>query len=240
MASLVFICGTLHGAVSRRALLGASTMAASGVFGRPGRSSAVVAERVGEDGRLVLSDSTAATISVKEAQPKITSRCFLDISIGGTRAGRLDIELYGEVAPKAAENFRALCTGEKGFGYQGSSFFKILEGLALQGGDIDGKGLGHSIYGPSFPHDNYAIAHNVAGLLSMVNTGVGGSSGTSDSRFLIQPIDDAGFLDGRYEAFGRVYQGMDVIQKINAVRVGGNKKVPVDKVSIDAAGEYTQ
>ena len=178
------------------------------------------------------------TINLKETPPTVTARCFLDVSIGGAPAERLDIELYGELAPKAAENFRCLCTGEKGFGYVGSSFYKVLQGLAVQGGDIDGNGLGRSIYGPSFEHDNYSIMHNSAGMVSMVNTGVGGSSGTSDSRFLIQPIDDAGFLDGRYEAFGRVYNGLDVVQKLDAVRVGGNKKAPVEKIRIVAAGEY--
>ena len=85
-------------------------------------------------------------------------------------------------------------------------------------GDVDGKGAGRSIYGEPFPHDNYSIMHNTAGIVSMVNSGVGGSSGTSDSRFLIQPIDDAGFLDGRYEAFGRVVAGLEVVRKIEAVR----------------------
>jgi len=113
----------------------------------------------------------------------VTARCYLDVSIGGAPAERLDIELYGELAPMAAENFRCLCTGEKGFGYVGSSFYKVLQGLAVQGGDVDGNGLGRSIYGPSFVHDNYSIMHNTAGLVSMVNTGVGGASGASDSRF---------------------------------------------------------
>ena len=72
----------------------------------------------------------------------------------------------------------------------------------------------------------------------MVNSGVGGSSGTSDSRFLIQPIDDAGFLDGRYEAFGRVYKGLDVVKRIEAVPVGGNRRAPKERIEIVAAGEY--
>lgn len=72
----------------------------------------------------------------------------------------------------------------------------------------------------------------------MVNSGVGGSSGTSDSRFLIQPIDDAGFLDGRYEAFGRITNGLGVVRRIEAVPTGGNKRAPKEKIVIDAAGEY--
>ena len=198
---------------------------------------ATTADRVDTvTGKLVLNQPP--TIDVRTAPPLVTSRCFLDVSIGGERAGRLDIELYGEVAPKAAENFRCLCTGEKGFGYAGSTFYKLVDGLALQGGDVLGKGEGKSIYGDPFVHDGYAVMHNVAGMVSMVNSGVGGSSGTSDSRFLIQPIDDAGFLDGRYEAFGRVYQGLDIVRKIEGVRTGGNKKAPVEKIVIESAGEY--
>ena len=150
---------------------------------------------------------------------------------------------YGEVCPRATENFRALCTGEKGFGYSGSSFYRVVSGLTLQGGDLGGSDApGRSIYGPTFEHENYAIAHNVPGLLSMVNTGTGGQSRLSDSRFLIcarrdarEPPDvcvaahraahiraavpaDAGFLDGRYEAFGRVVDGMDVVMAIDAVK----------------------
>ena len=81
--------------------------------------------------------------------------------------------------------------------------------------------------------------HNRAGIVSMVNSGVGGSSGTSDSRFLIQPNDDSGFLDGRYEAFGRVTSGMNVVRLIDAVRVAGTKSAPIseNRVTIDAAGE---
>ena len=87
------------------------------------------------------------------------------------------------------------------------------------------------------PQDNYKIKHNVAGLVSMVNTGKGGSSGVSDSRFLIQLPDDAGFLDGRYEAFGRVSSGMDVVRKIEGLRVAQPKNAPVELVRIEAAGE---
>lgn len=85
--------------------------------------------------------------------------------------------------------------------------------------------------------DNYFIKHNVAGLVSMVNTGKGGYSNVSDSRFLIQLPDDAGFLDGRYEAFGRVTSGMDVVRKIEAVKVVQPRNSPVDKITIDACGQ---
>ena len=199
---------------------------------------AVTAEKVDPvTGKLVLLNPP--TIDVTAAPPKVTSKCFLDVSIGGSPVGRIEVDLFGEIAPKAAENFRALATGEKGFGYAGTSFYKVLAGLAVQGGDVDGSGNGRSVYGPTFEHDGYDIMHNVAGMVSMVNSGVGGSSGTSDSRFLIQPNDDAGYLDGRYEAFGRVTKGLDVVRRINDVRVTGTRNAPVsaEKVTIDASGE---
>lgn len=179
------------------------------------------------------------SIDIRKDDVKVTSRCFLDVSIGGAPAGRIVVDLFGEVAPRTAENFRQLCTGEKGFGYRGSSFCaratrsrvrlmftrssgschdaplpcsrrtchasgadRVISGLTLQGGAIDsGDGsAGRSIYGPTFAHENYAIAHSVSGLLSMVNSGVGGGQQQSDSRFLIQMPDDAGFLDGRCAA----------------------------------------
>ena len=203
---------------------------------QPWKAVAAMADKVGADGRLVLTDANAATVDVVASPPRVTSRVYLDMSIDGMTAGRIVIDLYGEIAPRAAENFRALCTGEKGCGYAGSSFYKILSGATMQAGSIEGRG---SIYGPTFDHDNYAIKHNVAGLVSMVNSGVGGSSGQSDSRFLIQSPDDAGFLDGRYEAFGRVSSGMDVVRQIERVPVKGTKNAPTKTVSIDTAGELT-
>ena len=225
---------TLPELASRRAAIAAALVVLGAAPPQP--LFATQADKVDtETGKLVLNNPP--TIDVKAAPPKVTSRCFLDVVIGSSPPSRLEIDLYGEVAPRAAENFRALCTGEKGFGYAGSSFYKILRGIALQGGDVDGKGAGRSIYGEPFPHDNYSIMHNTAGIVSMVNSGVGGSSGTSDSRFLIQPNDDSGFLDGRYEAFGRVTSGLGVVQRLNDVPVSGTKQIPQEKVKIVAAGE---
>jgi len=215
--------------LSRRAALAGAALAL------PTSASAVIAERVGVDGRLILTDASAATIDVRDAPPAVTSRCYLDLSIGGKPAGRLVVDLFGSVAPRAAENFRQLCTGEKGFGYAGSSFYTVLSGLTVQAGDIEGHA---SIYDDKpFAHDNYALKHNVAGLVSMVNSGKGGGSGMSDSRFLIQLPEDAGFLDGRYEAFGRVSEGMELVRRIESLPVKGSKNRPVDPVRIDAAGE---
>ena len=215
--------------LSRRSALGLVVAAPPLAASADGK----VADRVGEDGRLVLKDANAASIDVLSSPPKVTSRCYLDISVGGAKAGRIVVDLFGELVPKTAENFRQLCSGEAGFGYAGSTFYKVLSDLTVQAGAIEGRG---SIYGPTFPHENYDIKHNVAGMVSMVNSGVGGSSGMSDSRFLIQLADDAGYLDGRYVAFGRVTEGMAVVRQIENVRVSGSKKVPFDRVSIDAAG----
>jgi len=207
------------------------------------RGGAVVVGKVGPDGKIVLEESKTPTIDVLTASPVVTAQCFLDVSIGGTAAGRIVIDLYGEIAPNAAETFRALCTGEKGYGYSGSSFYTVLSGLTVQAGQISGgpySGSGPSYTGPTFAHDNYSIKHNAEGLVSFVNSGKGGNSGQSDSRFFIQLPSDAGFLDGRYEAFGRVSSGIEVVRKIEQVPVSGTKNKPLEAVSIDAAGELAK
>jgi len=239
-------------AASRRAAVGAAVAAATQRCLPPRRAIAApatdgstrggasVVGKVGPDGQIVLDEERRPTIDVLASPPAVTSRCFLEVSIGGRPAGKIVIELWGEVAPRAVENFRALCTGEKGYGYAGSSFYTVLSGLTVQGGQIAGgpySGSGPSYAGPTFAHDNYAIRHNTAGLVSMVNSGKGGGSGQSDSRFLIQLVGDAGFLDGRYEAFGRVAEGMEVVRKLEAVPVSGTKNRPLEPCSIDAAGE---
>ncbi len=197
--------------------------------------------RVDENGKIVMdlpAGSNVIDLAAGDA-PKVTSRCYLDISIDGKPVGRLVVDLYGEVVPRTAENFRRLCTGQDGFGYAGSSFYRVISQLTLQGGNIPdvGRSEGRSVYGGSFAHENYAIKHSVAGLLSTVNSGTGGGSQTADSRFLIQLQDDAGYLDGRYSAFGRVVQGMDVVRAIEGVPVKGSKNRPITPVTIEAAGE---
>lgn len=171
-------------------------------------------------------------VDPRVAPPRATSRCFFDLSVGGRPAGRVVIELYGELMPKTSENFRRLCTGSEGFGYAGSSFYRIISGLTLQGGDIAYEGKpGRSIYGGTFPHEGYALSHSVDGLVSMAGPQ------QSDSRFVVQMQADAGYLDGRYPAFGRVVEGMGILRGIEQIPVKGTRNAPTERVSIDAAGE---
>lgn len=178
----------------------------------------------------------------KPANPS-NPRVFLDVSVGGELVGRIVLELFADVCPKTAENFRALCTGEKGIGpttgkplhFKGCPFHRIIKKFMIQGGDFsnqNGTG-GESIYGEKFEDENFKYQHDQIGLLSMANAG----ADTNGSQFFIITVPTP-HLDNKHVVFGRTLKGLGVIKMLEDTEVKDEK--PVKQCIIENCGELKE
>ncbi|MER6437049.1 MULTISPECIES: peptidylprolyl isomerase [unclassified Streptomyces] len=161
----------------------------------------------------------------------MSDNVYFDITINDEPAGRIVFKLFDAEVPKTARNFRELATGVHGFGYEGSSFHRVIPEFMLQGGDFtrgDGTG-GKSIYGEKFADENFQLKHTKPGQLSMANAG----PNTNGSQFFITTIV-TDWLDNKHVVFGEVVEGMDIVKQVEAL--GSRNGATKAKITIAKSG----
>lgn len=179
-------------------------------------------------------------MAIATSAQEITSKVFFDMEIDGKPAGRIVFGLFGEAVPKTAENFRALCTGEKGkssvsgipLTYKGSKLHRVIPNFMLQGGDFThGSGVGgESIYGAKFADENFKLKHDQPYLLSMANAG----KDTNGSQFFITTVVTS-WLDGKHVVFGKVLEGQELVKQIE--KLGSQSGTTTRKIVVADSGE---
>ncbi|ELV10858.1 Peptidyl-prolyl cis-trans isomerase A, partial [Tupaia chinensis] len=161
---------------------------------------------------------------------------FFDIAVDGEPLGYVSFELFADKVPKTAENFCALSTGEKGFGYKGPCFHRIIPRFMCQGGDFKHRnGIGgKSIYGEKFEDENFILKHTGPGILSTANAG----PNTNGSQFFICTAKTE-WLDGKHVVFGKMKEGMNIVE---AMEHFGSKNGKASKrsplLTVDSANEF--